>query len=206
MDDSDEYVFDDIILDEKTLATLDQQERKFLGESSNASEPVNKRSKTNNGWAPGPGANMDLGLDYDEMPEISLQRDGSYGVGNPVNALTVSMSKLAERKSEHSVPSDNYTVASGHLETNFPRGLTLAQNMPSGPSTSRPPLYTNHRQKHLSNNANSRTASFRRSEPTVNNHRTSTSNPSQLQAQMLELQKKLDEVGIRLTLYVLGGP
>lgn len=209
MDDSDDYVFDDIILDEQTLATLDQQERKFLGESSlaaptSASEPVNKRFKTNNGWTPGPGADIGLGVDYDEMPEISLQRDGSYGVGYPVNALTVSMSKLPERKSERSVPSDNSSVTYGHLETDFSRGLTRAQNRLSDPSTSRQIFYTN-RQKYTSNTENSRTTSFRQSEPTVVDHGASTSNSSQLQAQMSELQKKLDEVGIRLTfLYVLG--
>lgn len=205
MDDSDEYdVFDDIIFDEQTLATLDRQERKFLGESSHAtstsasaSEPVNKRAKTNIGWTPGPGAN----IDYDEMPEISLQRDGSYGVGNPVNALTVTMSKLAEQKSEHSV-SDNYPVTFG---TDLLRGHTLAQNRLSGPSTSRRPLYTNNHQMHTSNSGNFKTTSFRRIEPTVNNVGASTTNPRQLQNQILELQKKLDEVGIRLIfLYVLG--
>ena len=201
MNDSDEYVFDDIILDERTLATLDHQERKFLDESNHvtstsASEPINKRSKTNNGWAPGPGANIDHGIDYDDMPEISLQRDGSYGVGNPVNALTVSMSKLVERNLERPVLSDNYPVTFGHVETDFLRGLTPAQNMLSGPSTSRQPLYINNRQKHTSNSGSSSMTSFRRDEPTVNNHRASTSNPSQLQGQILELQKKLDEVGI----------
>jgi hypothetical protein len=195
-DDSDEYdVFDDIIFDEQTLATLDQQERKLLGEgsratstSASASEPANKRFKTNNGWMPGPGAN----IDYDEMPEISLQRDGSYGVGNPVNALTVSMSKLAEQKSERSASSDNYLVTSG---TGFLRGPTLPQNVPPGPSTSRQSLYANNQQKHTSN---------RQIEPTVNNARASTTNSRQLQDQMSKLQKQLDEVGIRLTLYVLG--
>ena len=207
MDDSDEYVFDDIILDEQTLATLDQQERNFLGESSHAtsasaSEPVNKRFKTNNGWTPGPGANI---IDYDEMPEISLQRDGSYGVGNPVNALTVSMSKLAEPKSDRSVSSDNYPVTFDHLETGFSRGLTRVQSTLSGCSTSRQPLCTNNRQKHTSTSDNPKTTSFRRSELTINNHGASTHNPSQIQAHILELQKKLDEVGIRLTFLYISG-
>lgn len=202
MDDDSEYdVFDDIIFDEQALATLDQQERKLLGKGSHVtstSEPVNKRFRTSNGWTPGSGVN----IDYDEMPEISLQRDGSYGVGNPVNALTVSTSKLAERKSERSVSSENYPVTFG---TDFLRGLTLPQNMLSGPSTSRQTLYANH-QKHTSNGGNSRTTSFRRIEPTVNNVGASTTNSRQLQDQMLELQKELNEVGFRLTLYVLGIP
>ena len=205
MDDSDEYVFDDIILDEQTLATLDKQERNFLGENSHttstsASEPVNKRFKTNNGWTPGPGGNISLGVDDDEMPEISLKHDGSYGVGTPVNALTVSLSKLAARKSERSVPPNNYSGTFDHLD--FSRGLTLPQNMLSGGSTSRQPLYASNRQKHTLNSGNFGTTSFHRSEPTVNNDGASTYN---LPDQMLELQKKLDEVGIRLTfLYVLG--
>ena len=203
MDDSDEYVFDDIVLDEQTLATLDQQERQFLGESghttsTSTSEPVNKRFKTNNGWKPGP-----TNIDYDEMPEICLQRDGTYGVGNPVNALTVSMSKLAEQKSERSVTSYNYP---GHLETDFLRGVALPQNMLSGPSTSRLPLYANSRQKHSLNSGNSKTTSFRRTEPTVNNIEASTANSRHLPDQMLELQKKLDEVGIQTHLVCLRRP
>jgi hypothetical protein len=154
MDDSDEYVFDDIILDEQTLANLDQQERQFLGESSyatstSASEPVNKKLKTNNGWTPGPA-----NIDYDEMPEICLQRDGTYALGNPVNALTVSMCL---------------------------------------------PLYANNR-------GNSKTTSIRRTEPTVNIVGASTTNPQQLPDQVLELQKKLDEVGIQTHFVCLSRP
>jgi hypothetical protein len=210
MDDSDEYVFDDIILDEQTLATLDQQERQFLGESSyaqatastSASEPVNKRFKTNNGWTPGP-----TNIDYDELPEICLQRDGTYVLGNPVNPLTVSMSKLAEQKSERSVSSNNnYAATLGHLETDISRGVTLPQDTLSGPSTSRLPLYANNRQRHAVNNANSKTTSFRRTEPTVNNVGASTTNSSQLPYQVLELQKKLDEVGIQTHLVCLKCP
>ena len=210
-DDSDDYVFDDIILDEQTLATLDQQERKFLGESSHAtstsaSEPVNKRLKTNNGWMPGPGTSTGFGVDYDEMPEISLQRDGSYGVGNPVNALTVSMSKLAERKPER--PSENYPVTLGHLETDFLPGFTLPPKMLSGSSNSRQPLYTNDRQKHTLNGGSSRTTPFRRSEPTSkptsNRDGGSASKSSPLQDQISELHNILNEVGIRLILYALG--
>jgi hypothetical protein len=201
--DSDEYVFDDIILDEQTVANLDQQERQFLGESSHAtstsaSVPVNKRFKTNNGWTPGPA-----NIDYDELPEVCLQRDGTYVLGNPVNALTVSMSKLAEQKSERSVSSNNnYPV----IETDFLRGVTLPQNMLSAPSTSRLPLYANNRQKHASNSGNSKATSFRRIEPTVNNVGASTTNPRQLPDQVLELQKKLDEVGIQTHLVCLSRP
>jgi hypothetical protein len=210
MDDSDEYVFDDIILDEQTLATLDKQERQFLGEgsyattSTSASEPVNKRFKTNNGWTPGPS-----NIDYDELPEICLQRDGTYVLGNPVNPLTVSMSKLAEQKSERSVSSNNnYPASIGHLETDFSRGVTLSKNMLSGPSTSRPPLYANNRQKHalISGNSNLKTTSFRRTDSTVNNVGASTTNSRQLPDQVLELQKKLDEVGIQTHLVCLIRP
>ena len=207
MDDSDEYVFDDIILDEQTLATLDKQERQFLGESTYATtststnEPVNKRLKTNNGWTPGPA-----NIDYDELPEICLQRDGTYVLGNPVNPLTVSMSKLAEQKSERSVSSNNnYPVTIGNLETDFSR-VTLPQNMLSGPSTSRLPLNANNRQKHMLNSANSKTTSFRRTEPTVNSVGASATNSRQLPDQVLELQKKLDEVGIQTHLVCLKRP
>ena len=208
MDDSDEYAFDDIILDEQTLATLDQQERQFLGESSyaststSASEPVNKRFKTNNGWTPGPA-----NIDYDELPEIYLQRDGTYVLGNPVNPLTVSMSKLAEQKAERSVSSNNnYPVTIGHLDTDLLQGVTLPKNMLLGPSTSRQPLYANNRQKHALNSGNLKTTSSRRTQPTVNNVGATTTNSRQLPDQVLELQKKLDEVGIQTHLVCLRHP
>ena len=208
MDDSDEYAFDDIILDEQTLATLDQQERQFLGESSyaststSASEPVNKRFKTNNGWTPGPA-----NIDYDELPEIYLQRDGTYVLGNPVNPLTVSMSKLAEQKAERSVSSNNnYPVTIGHLDTDLLQGVTLPKNMLLGPSTSRQPLYANNRQKYALNSGNLKTTSSRRTQPTVNNVGATTTNSRQLPDQVLELQKKLDEVGIQTHLVCLRHP
>lgn len=93
MDDSDDYGFDEIELDEQTLAILEREEEKYqnlldlnqppgntrelVDKTPDISkDPVNKRHKTGVGWKPGLGAH----LDYDDLPEISVRGDGSYGV------------------------------------------------------------------------------------------------------------------------------
>ncbi|KAH9485062.1 hypothetical protein JR316_0001968 [Psilocybe cubensis] len=92
MDDSDDYVFDDIVLDAQALALLDQEEQKYLQRPDTASQNliaipiapeghVNKRHKTSTGWAPGIGANVSSDNAYDDLPEISLRGDGTYGIG-----------------------------------------------------------------------------------------------------------------------------
>lgn len=87
MDDSDDYPIDEIVLDNQTLAVLDQEEQKYIQErsllaSANLTvQPINKRQKTLHGWAPGIGSVSLHGEIDDDLPEISLQGDGSYGIG-----------------------------------------------------------------------------------------------------------------------------
>ena len=83
MDDSDEYEFDDFVLDEQTIAVLDRAEQIYQGLSKPPTppvEPVNKRHKSS--WKPNPGVNLKYVAsdNFDDLPEISVRGDGSYGI------------------------------------------------------------------------------------------------------------------------------
>jgi hypothetical protein len=81
MHNSDDYFDDDIVFDEQTLAVLDQEEHKFAQSSRPLQNPPPpKRQKTNNGWKAG-GSRVDSFDDPEDLPEISVQDDGSYGLG-----------------------------------------------------------------------------------------------------------------------------
>ncbi|PFH51567.1 hypothetical protein AMATHDRAFT_59054 [Amanita thiersii Skay4041] len=89
MDDSDDYIVDDITLDDETLALLDNEEQKFLSTTTQGNllldpPPVNKKRKTDSGWEPGPGTRLRAGNEIEDLPEISVQADGTYSVHDPV--------------------------------------------------------------------------------------------------------------------------
>jgi hypothetical protein len=85
MSDFDEYFPDDIILDEKAIAMLDAEEKKFKQSQQHPRPqqpvPLPKRQKTEHGWKharPAPASQSD---NFDEdLPEISIHDDGSYGI------------------------------------------------------------------------------------------------------------------------------
>lgn len=79
----DEYFADDIILDDETLAILDQEEQKYTSQPP-GHPPSNKRQRTDYGWKPGPGVKAGISYDDDDdvMPEISLREDGTYGISD----------------------------------------------------------------------------------------------------------------------------
>ncbi|KAF7376232.1 hypothetical protein MSAN_00038400 [Mycena sanguinolenta] len=77
MDGSDDYFpFDDIVIDEQTLAVLESEEQKYLSQVP----PPAKRQKTDNGWKPAPASNRAPVFDDNDLPEISVHGDGSYAV------------------------------------------------------------------------------------------------------------------------------
>lgn len=96
MDDSDDY-FDDLVLDEGTIAALDQVESQFAASQAfipapNRSPPravtrkpeerPAKRQKTEH--TPLVPLKRELSAnDYDDLPEISIQGDSYYQVGAP---------------------------------------------------------------------------------------------------------------------------
>jgi len=72
MSDYDEYFTDDIVFDDQTLAALDHEEQKYLIQRGI------KRRKVGDGCKPQPGE------EADDLPEVSLQVDGSYGIRSTI--------------------------------------------------------------------------------------------------------------------------
>lgn len=188
MESSDDYAFDDIILDDRTLAILDQSEQKYLKETSAASnppvssEPVNKRLKTATGWIPGTGSSRN---GNDELPEISLHGDGTYGISSrtkdiksiapesQLQARQISHSGLPGSSSNHK-PQANYQSAQA-----------------SGSHLVKPPAYpVNNRQRQQYQILNNHSRDKKSREIKGAN----AQSPPAL-VQLSELQRKLDEVG-----------
>jgi hypothetical protein len=85
MQDSDDYFTDDFVLDDTALAILDEEEHKYTLSTQNPPAslipPPPKRLKTETGWRPGPNRHRAETIDdLDDLPEISVQGDGSYGL------------------------------------------------------------------------------------------------------------------------------
>lgn len=86
MQDSDDYFTDDIILDDEALAILDEEEQKFTlstqAQIPTPPSPPAKRQKTNHDWKTSGGFHRrsDTLDDLEDLPEISVSADGSYGV------------------------------------------------------------------------------------------------------------------------------
>lgn len=85
MDDSDDYFNDGFELNDDALAILDLEENKhnLSTEKTFASStpPPPKRQKTDTGWKPAPVTRSVVPMDdLDDLPEISVKGDGSYGL------------------------------------------------------------------------------------------------------------------------------
>ena len=103
MDGSDDYLFDDFVLDEQILAALDQAEKTYQDTlpkpGSRLSEPVNKRHKTDTGWTAGLGATNGLDTnDFDDLPEISVLEDGSYSIRSTTKPNSESLPRPKARE------------------------------------------------------------------------------------------------------------
>ncbi|KAF9566680.1 hypothetical protein CPC08DRAFT_78057 [Agrocybe pediades] len=187
MDGSDDYIIDDIVLDDQTLAALDQAEQKYqssFSQSQFAAPPAIKRQKTNNGWKPGASVNPTLD---DDLPEISLQRDGSYGIGPKSTAVS----------NEVFIPG-------------FPPRKPV---IPSNVASNRPPNVVNHRPVYQQQGSNAHASGSRplnhrqtstnglvlQRQLLPNGHQSQIANNNggatfELHAQMSELQKKMEEL------------
>lgn len=75
MDGSDDYLFDDIVLDEETLADIDSKEQQYL---TQVAQPPAKRQKTDNGWKPVAAQARAPVSNDEDLPEISIHGDGTY--------------------------------------------------------------------------------------------------------------------------------
>jgi hypothetical protein len=198
MDDSDDYPIDEIVLDNQTLAVLDQEERKYFQEkshlaSTNPDQYINKRQKTLNGWAPGIGSVTSHGEIDDDLPEISLHGDGSYGIGNRVNSASRAPAVFPPPASR-GIRAPRARTSSNLHQTN-PSSTGIYQ-MSSGshpvvllPSTGNVPQRPAFLPPAAIERNSVEQAAFREKQPPI---------PYELQSQMLELQKKLHEVSIIL--------
>jgi hypothetical protein len=173
MDDSDDYP-DDFIFDEQTLAILDQEEQKYLTQSTSLA-PVTKKLKTTDGWKPGIGTRTISYDNLDDLPEISLHGDGTYGV-EPTGVERSTTGTSLDSAHYHEANSAVYQPAPLRLPS-----VHLSQN-----------------QRQLSSHLHTKPISA-----IVSSAKRKTSSPSgapaahPLEGQMLEYQKKLDEVGFK---------
>jgi hypothetical protein len=191
MDGSDDYPFDDIVLDVQTLAILDQSEQKYLQERAQAAIPplfpseqhTNKRFKTPGGWIPGIGGGF-RHQDEDDLPEISLQGDGSYGVNNRTNIMLTTLPRAAPPAMQSTRP----IVLSKNPGQSHQHAHQPASRVPN----SRQTYPTNSRQRQYVQGIPEQ------SQDQVLKHQNATGQNSAQLAQMAELQKKLDDVSTRL--------
>ncbi|KAI9571100.1 hypothetical protein HD554DRAFT_2169491 [Boletus coccyginus] len=89
MNDSDDnYFSDDLVLDDKTLAVLDEEESKFKRTTNTQTRqsvgPPPKRQKTTGSWLPqsiGQTVHRaDTLEDTEYLPDVSIRQDGTYGL------------------------------------------------------------------------------------------------------------------------------
>ena len=146
MDGSDDYFTDDIVFDEQALAVLENEEQKYLTQRTVLSRPPTKRQKTETGWNVGLG-NRDGSQDaIEDLPEISVRADGSYGVTPAVpptvsshvsvapvwNSVTRPSALRYSTVIPPNVPSTsrNVSVSEAHLST-LSRTPSLSQRRPN---------------------------------------------------------------------------
>jgi hypothetical protein len=85
----DDYFFDDIVLDDQALAILDAEERKFdLIASQHPAQnpdvhPTAKRQRIESGWKPVGVHRNTQSWDDEDLPEVSVLKDGTYEFGTP---------------------------------------------------------------------------------------------------------------------------
>ncbi|KAF8867719.1 hypothetical protein CPB84DRAFT_1549706 [Gymnopilus junonius] len=181
MDDSDDYIVDDIVFDNQTLAALDLQEKKYILRSSvptTSEGPVNKRLKTSTGqWKPGIGVNLEPADSYEDLPEISLRVDGSYDIGNPIQPAKTSVSGFGSRYKQPRRSVENHA---------------LSQNVPQTHASGSRDSYP---LKASSNNKEDRHLPMPQARVQQHPAGTKQSSPQiSTGLQMLELQKRLEEM------------
>lgn len=194
MDNSDDYFTDDLILDEQTLAVLDQEENKYLTQIQPTPKPPPfKRQKIDNGWKPGLGGRQQTLEDLDELPEISLRSDGTYGV----RGLGFVPPGIRRNASATRLELINAALSSAHNNNGAP---PKPPSRSSSSSTNHSNSQNRHQpqQRQTSNGQSSRHVSVPRSTPARNSGPIrSSSRSSTLETTSVgdnELRQKLEEV------------
>jgi hypothetical protein len=78
---SDDDPFDDFEFDDEALAVIEAEENKHFTQAAPrlAAPPAAKRQKTPQGWIARASSGAE---EYDDLPDISINLDGSYALGN----------------------------------------------------------------------------------------------------------------------------
>lgn len=182
MHSSDDYGFDDFVLQPQALALLDEIESQYeqsrraqaASTPNGANGHVNKRTKTTSGWTPGIGARPSSTDEYDDLPEISVRDDGTYGFGSTSTRPSTAAQKVVTQGREYP------TAAQVKRVPQAPVTKSSRQ-----PQTTRPPNQYIAPGRELI----ARQATPNRS--VVQNKESTSSSAAQ---QLQELQKKLEEV------------
>jgi hypothetical protein len=163
----DEYAFDDLVLDDRTLAVLDATERSLTAATSSTFHPRSppeqqpaKRLKITGGWAPRYGqqtsersspppkglARSKFSLEDTDLPEITISNGfysgpGRFFVGSQQSELTASpKAQLNSRESAIGSESDVVSLPTAQQQAHAP-GRTV---VPSSNHTSKrfPPVHS----------------------------------------------------------------
>ncbi|KAH7912413.1 hypothetical protein BJ138DRAFT_794809 [Hygrophoropsis aurantiaca] len=196
MADSDDYFSDDLVLDAQVLAVLDEEESKFKHTQSPGAgdAPPAKRQKTASGWQSRRNVKRDETLDdMDDLPEISIRNDGTYGVGSSAGQPVSSTKVVVESNSQTHIAlganHTGYTSQSRHFVPSQPERTSFSSAANHGPMpTRRVP------QRHASNPRPARPSPspIAISIPPPSNH----ANESPLSKMIETMQREMEEVRI----------
>lgn len=208
MQDSDDYFTDDLVLNDEDLAALDEEEQKFalaLTQMRPTASPPTKRQKTEDGWKPGRGNhNLDTREDLEDLPEISVQGDGTYGIGSSRhgNARLLSIqeprvipppSRLSRGNSRVSSGSSSPILHSARVES-IPLPLAIRSSS-SGPRQS---IHIPHEQYSSTSSSRLRVAQVQSQQPAppAFQHVTTpgVQSPQQNDAEIEALRRQIKEV------------
>ncbi|KAJ7647233.1 hypothetical protein FB45DRAFT_733467 [Roridomyces roridus] len=118
MDGSDDYLFDDLVLDQQTIDALDSEEQKYLTQVTLSQPPPAKRQKTDNGWRPVAAPARAPVLNDEDLPEISVHGDGTYAFRGAARS-TANPTIVPPRRTfnANSVQSPHHRVVSAPVAT-----------------------------------------------------------------------------------------
>ncbi|TCD60942.1 hypothetical protein EIP91_009276 [Steccherinum ochraceum] len=143
----DAYFDEDLVLDDDLIAVLDAEEQRHQKDTQpQASKPTivrhtpppAKKQKTNHQWSskPGPLQRVASVDEYGDLPEISIQGDGTYGVAiqapaqRPVNGAPSSRPAIPPpRPLANAIPTGQ-TASSSRRPLHQPIARTLAAQQP----------------------------------------------------------------------------
>jgi hypothetical protein len=209
MDGSDDYFTDDIVFNEETLAVLENEEQKYLTQTAVSSWPPTKRQRTESGWNPGLGNRSGSQDEIEDLPEISLRDDGSYGVTPATSEIASSHVSFAPTKKAVSRPSAlRYSTVIAQSVQPASRTLSLSKVQPS--THSRAPSLSQRRpvvqlQQVSSGKGRESVFNLRASlVPSTSTNSSAVGNSHLLQVQLEELRHQLEKVVFSLSDYPLS--